>query len=432
MARGNPTISSGKEPKKNRGDNTVIELVVQYRDSGGDVVEEKKTVSQDGKPVTMSRLILAVCKYFNRKSIEVISAKARIVTVVEHEFTVDDEGEVLVDGSPADEAMLVGHDGSSNQELPIRDNPPAVVQTKPKKEPSVKRQKQVPPPPVVETINPPVINDDSGEESDFFSDNGNGHDVRSQLLATTNNARSERDERALQIAGKVGRPGLVLPTAEDVEKYSGAVDLTEEEKLIAGKLGGGRGRKRVPKGSQMASYAAEYLLFEPFPHERQRGISTICVCRRPKPWEYRPSWKEGDAPTLLPIGSIVWGVSFAVRDGSQIWEVHDRRSGKTLSVPDTHLVAPSQGLGYEPNMLDLLYRMPEKEGDGPVVDKIITESGAEPVYERIALENLDRQRGPQRVPSGMTLEQAAVAQAEQQRSPMIDSSRIRNNPRRLS
>jgi hypothetical protein len=353
----------------------------------------------------MGKLLIQVLKYFNKRNVQVLEARVIITEKQEIVFNLSEDGEILVNGQVPEEGLKL----TASFEPPP---PPALTPTKVIKAPasqSVSSQPQI--------LTPQLQS--SGELVAL-------QQQMEQMMA--------RMRELQQQGGNLGG-GLVMPSAEELQEFGGiaAQGAGQPGASSASRPdapGGGRQPKKVSPGSPIASYAAEYELYDPKPEEKAQGITTIGYPRYPKVMEYRPPGADGEVKQVVPRGTRLQAIFFAAhQNGGLFWTLRDPRTRREYAIPEICLTSPMDHSAnlhgdFEHAPLEHLDYMPEKN-DGDVTGTLLTASGSVPVYDKIVLENLDDQvAAVSRMPGGrrMSIEDMAIAQVEKVGGPAINGT----------
>jgi hypothetical protein len=364
---------------------------------GGIQNQQKRKIADPGQQVPMDKLLIQILKYFNKRSVQVQEVRVVITEKQDIFFSLSEDGEILVNGQMPEEGLQF----TSSYEPPPPPAPAKIIQA-----------------PIYQSAQP----------------NTQTHTVATQIqpaqeIAEMHRQIEEMKAKMLELQrGNVASSGIVAPSAGEVQEFGG---IAARDTIAVSVQGGGRRPKNVLPGSPIASYAAEYDLFDPNDQELANGITAICYPRHIKMLEYNPLGADGDMKHLVPRGTRLQAVFLAVhKGGDSTWMLRDPRTNREYIIPDVCLVAPmdknANNYGdFEHAPLDHIGYMPDKQ-DGNITGTITTPDGSQPVYDKIALENLDYQAAAvTRMPGRgkMSIEDMAIAQVEKNQGPSISRDR---------
>jgi len=398
-------LLNGKEPNEDQvlvaGDEPLL-LTVTMMENGVQN-QQKRKIAEPGEKISMGKLLIQVLKHFNKRNVQVLEARVVMTEKQKITFDISEDGEILINGQIPEEGLRL----TASFEAPP---PPTLKPVKTTQ--AIAQQPQI----LTSTL---VQSPQSGELAVL-------QNQMNQMMARM---------RELQQSGNPGG-GLVMPSPEELQEFGGiaaqgagkpgasSVSLTDAP-------GGGRRQKQVPPGSPLASYAAEYDLFEPKPEEKNQGITTIGYPRHQKVMEYRPPGVDGEVRQVVPRGTRLHAIFFAAHQkGGLFWTLRDPRTRREYAIPEICLTSP---MDHNANLhgdaehapLEHLDYMPEKN-DGDVVSSLQTSNGSVPVYDKIALENLDDQiAAVASMPGGRrrSMEEIAISQVEKVAGPSIGRGR---------
>jgi len=401
-------LLNGKEPDDEMvltaGDDP-LHLVVTMVE-GGVQNQQKRKIADPGQKVSMGKLLIQVLKYFNKRNVQVQEARVVITEKQEISFDLSEDGEILVNGQIPEEGLQLTASYEPPPPPAPTPTPAKIIQAPVLQAAPVSAQPQV--------LTPQLQS--------------------SQELAEMQRQMEVMKARMLELQQQGGAPasGIVMPSADELQEFGGiaaqgAGQSGASGASATGAPGGGRRPKQVPPGSPIASYAAEYELFDPNPEESSKGITTIGYPRQPKVMEYRPPGADGEVKQVVPRGTRLQALHFAAhRGGGLVWMLRDPRTRREYAIPEICLTSPmDQGANlrgdFEHAPLEYLDYMPEKQ-EGTVTGTVLTSDGAQPVYDKITLENLDDQvAAVASMPGGgkRSLEDIAIAQVERFAGPSI-------------